>query len=44
MSGKHRDLETTALLVAETANPHDPNAVAVQIDGSVAGWQFWVLE
>jgi hypothetical protein len=38
VSTKHRDLETSALLIAELDNPHDTNAVAVQIDGVVVGY------
>ena len=30
--------ETTAALVPEPSNPHDPNAVMVQIDGRLVGY------
>jgi collagen type III alpha len=38
VSTKHRDLETSALLLAEMDNRHDANAVAVQIEGDVVGY------
>ena len=31
-------LEVEAVLVPEPANPHDPNAVMVQIDGRLVGY------
>ena len=31
-------LTTTAMLVAEPENPHDPGAIAVEIDGHVVGY------
>ncbi len=31
-------LDTEALLVPEPSNPHDPNAVMVQIDGRLVGY------
>ncbi len=31
-------LEVTAALVPEPANPHDPNAVRVEIDGRLVGY------
>ena len=31
-------LETTAALIPEPTNPHDPNAVKVEIDGKLVGY------
>ncbi|HZI90951.1 MAG TPA: HIRAN domain-containing protein [Thermoleophilaceae bacterium] len=31
-------MDTEALLIPEPTNPHDPNAVMVQIDGKVVGY------
>jgi hypothetical protein len=37
-SREFSDLDTTALLLPEPANRHDPNAVCVQVGGSTAGY------
>ena len=31
-------LETTAALIPEPTNPHDPNAIRVEIDGKLVGY------
>lgn len=36
--GDGHDLKVTAAIVPEDANPHDPNAVRVEIDGRTVGY------